>query len=360
MHGLGGCHIETFKEWRKRMKIECPFCSQGYNLPDDRLPAGKKISFPCKACNNKISIDLRSETAQDQSSESKGAGSSPPSVDGEKLKAKILRSLKDLPPMPQVLIKAQKIMGDKNSGIQELAEVLETDQAIATKVLRMANSPYYGLSGKVSSIQHASVVLGQKTLGELITVAGSSNLIGNALEGYQLEAGALWKHSMAVAFGCRMISQKKAPDLADDAFSAGLIHDSGKLILNAHVLELKDAFDSKMNNGHQTFLDAEKDILGFDHAEIASEACKKWNIPETLAVAIRYHHHPHLSQDDKLTQILHIADSIALMSGIGTGYDGMLYKMDDKSMDIIGLQAEDFGLVMEEVSEYVAKMEQQV
>ena len=204
--------------------------------------------------------------------------------------------------------------------------------------------------------QYASVVLGYKTLGELVTMAGSSNLIGKALEGYQLETGALWQHSMAVAFGCRTIAKKKSPDLADDAFSAGLIHDSGKLILNHHVLELKDTFDVMINNGHKTFLSAEKAILGFDHVEIASEACKKWNIPETLSLAIRYHHHPHLSKGDKLSYILHIADSIALMSGIGTGIDGMLYKMDENAMAVIGLQAEDFGLIMEEVVEYLSKM----
>jgi len=342
------------------MKIDCPSCSEIYNFPDDRLPVGKMFSFACKACNTKISVDLRNQEGEEQPAEVAGAEESPPAVDSEKLKAKILRSLKDLPPMPQVLMKARKIMGDKNSGFQELSDVLETDQGIATKVLRMANSPYYGLSGKVSSIQHASVVLGHKTLGELVTMAGSSNLIGNALEGYQLEAGALWQHSMAVAFGCRTIAKKKAPNLADDAFSAGLIHDSGKLILNNHVLELKDTFDAMMDNGQKTFLSAEKAILGFDHAEIASEACKKWNIPEELAVAIRYHHHPHLAQDDKLAYILHIADSIAMMSGIGTGVDGMLYKMDENAMGVVGLQAEDFSLILEEVAEYVAQMDQEM
>ena len=342
------------------MKIECQFCNQIYNIPDDRLPAGKKFSFACKACNTKIEVDLSTQEDNAQSSDSSGADVRPPEIDSEKLKAKILRSLKDLPPMPQVLLKARKIMGDQNSGFKELAEVLETDQGIATKVLRMANSPYYGLSGKVSSIQHASVVLGQSTLGELVTMAGSSNLIGNALDGYHLEAGALWKHSMAVAFGCRAIAKKKAPALADDAFSAGLIHDSGKLILNKHVLEFKNAFNAVMNNGHRTFLSAEKAVLGFDHAEIASEACNKWNIPDELALAIRYHHYPKLSDDDKLSYILHIADSIALMSGIGTGIDGMLYEMDPDAMSFVGLQAEDFSMIMEDVAEYVSQMDQEV
>ena len=104
----------------------------------------------------------------------------------------------DLPLMPQTVLKAREIMADPNSDFKELSELLKTDQAIATKILRLANSSYYGLSGKVSSVQRAAVVLGHKTIGELITMGGASSLLGNRLEGYGLDAGALWKHSLAV------------------------------------------------------------------------------------------------------------------------------------------------------------------
>ncbi len=342
------------------MKIECNVCHKIFNLKDEKLPIGKKVNFPCPACKNPILVDLSDMSAGAKKSAPEHVTDKTPAPDFsavEELKKKILKSLKDLPAMPQALIKAREIIADKNSGFEELAKVLETDQAIATKVLKMANSPYYGLSGKVSSIQHASVVLGYKTLGDLVTMAGSSGLVGNALEGYELDAGDLWKHSMAVAIGSRLIAEKRIPELANDAFSAGLIHDAGKLILNKHVLERKAQFEAAMANGQKTFLSAEREILGFDHAEIASEACAKWNIPESVSAAIQYHHDPQRSEKSPLAYILHMSDSIALMSGIGTGIDGMLYQMDEKTLEVLRLQPDDLNMIIDHVVDHVQNME---
>ena len=342
------------------MHIECPACDKKYNIPDEKLPIGKKVRIPCPSCKANIGLDLRNQPDPndvDPSAESAKDEFAPPAPASEVLKSKILKSLKNLPPMPQVMIKARKLMADKNSGFEELASILETDQAIATRVLRMANSPYYGLSGQVTSIQHASVVLGHKALGELINVAGSSSLIGNALKGYALESGALWRHSMAVAFGSRIIAEKKSPDLSNDAFTAGLIHDAGKIILDKYVQEKKDMFDELMGNGHKTFHTAEKYLLGFDHAEMAAEACLKWSIPETLSIPIKYHHYPQDSDENSLAYILHAADIIAMKSGIGTESDGESYEMEGQAAEFLDLNTDEITAVEQEVAVHLEKMQ---
>jgi HD-like signal output (HDOD) protein len=101
---------------------------------------------------------------------------------------------------------------------------------------------------------------------------------------------------------------------------------------------------------------AEKGILGFDHAEIAFALCKKWSVPESLSVAIRHHHAPARSKGDKLTHIIHIADSLAMMSGLGAGIDGMAYEMDDQSMVLLGITEEDIPEVMEQMIEAVMQV----
>lgn len=275
---------------------------------------------------------------------------------GEALKKRILQSVGDLPPMPQTVFKVRDIIADPDSSFKELAKILETDQAIAAKVLKIANSPYYGLSGKVASIQHASIVLGHKTLGELMTMAGTSGLLDNKLEGYGLEAGDLWRHSMGVAFGSKIIATQKDISLADDAFTAGLLHDTGKLILDQYVLERKEAFAEFMANGQQSFLKAEKQILGFEHSEIASEACKSWQVPQALSTAIKYHHYPSQSQGDKLAYIVHVADAMAMMAGLGLGIDGLLYKIDDTAFEFLNLQEKDIINIMGEVVESVKEI----
>ncbi len=340
------------------MKVECSHCHNTFDIPDERLPKDQSIAFPCPGCQEAIEVDLKSDSSQDDTGSSAPDDKELPS--GEALKKRILRSVGDLPPMPQTVFKVREVIGSQNSSFKELADILETDQAIATRVLKMANSAYYGMSGKVSSIQHASVVLGHKTIGELMTMASTSSLIGNNLDGYGLDAGDLWRHSLGVAFGSKIIANKKSPDLANDAFSTGLIHDSGKLILDQYIVERKEAFEKFMSDGKQSFLTAEKAILGFDHSEIAAEVCKAWNVPESMSVAIRYHHYPSQSEENELAHIVHVADSIAMMTGLGLGLDGMLYTMDDKARDFLDLQEDDVSKIMGDVLDVVDSMTEQM
>jgi HD-like signal output (HDOD) protein len=260
--------------------------------------------------------------------------------------------------MPQVAQKARQVIDNPASSFSDLAKVIETDQAIVTRILKIANSPYYGLSGKVSSVQHASVVLGVKTLMEILNLACSSEILGKTLTGYDLDAGELWAHSLAVAAGSQIIARKVNPSLEQDAFSAGLIHDAGKIILDPYIQERKETFKAFVNEGKESFLDAEKSVLGFDHAELASDACSQWHIPAQIAFAIRHHHDPTPSKGDILSFIVHMADAIAMMSGIGSGIDGMLYHMNKDAMTILRLNTDDMTSIMGQIAEYVDKTTQ--
>ncbi len=347
------------------MKIKCTGCSKVYNVPEERLPLGDMVSFPCPACKNIIQIDLRFKTNGVQAlSENDGGGISGEEEKtfpkGEALQKIIMRRLKELPPMPQVMFKAREVMNNPKSNFKALSDILETDQAMATRVLRLSNSAYYGLAGKVSSVQHASVLLGYKTVGEIVSMAGSSTLLGESLKGYLLDSGDLWHHSMAVALASKIISKKVKPELENDAFAAGLIHDSGKIVLDNYLMERQTMFKDFMADGEKTFLDAEKHILGFDHAEIAALMCQSWKIPNSLTNAICYHHYPSRSKDNVLAYIVHVADSLSLMSGIGTGIDGMLYKMDSKALEYLRLSEENLSHIIEETVDSVQKISSQM
>lgn len=326
------------------MKIKCQNCPKVFVIPDERIPKDKAIVFPCPACQGSIKIDLTPKPSEKK--DASPEKNKKEYLKGEALKQKIIKTVEELPPMPQTVLKAREIMDDPKAGFQELAEILEADQAIAAKILKLANSPYYGMAGGVSSIQKASVVLGQKVLGELITLGGVSGLLGNRLAGYGLDAGDLWKHSLAVAFGSRIISEKVAPELRGDAFTTGLLHDSGKLILDTYISERWNLFEKIMSDGQKGFLEAEKEVLELDHPEIASEVCKAWRIPEGISQAIRYHHHPSVSDGSKLAYIVHVADVTAMMTGLGLGIDGTFYQMEEGAMDFLGLKEEDLGDIM--------------
>jgi len=352
------------------MNFSCSNCHKTYTITDGKLPATKKLAFPCPDCGHRIELNLCDNASGDTVSlEKTGVAAAPASAPtdekqtAEELKKRILSNLSGLPPMPQIVFKAHEIMEDPNSGTKKVAELIETDQAIAAKVLKMANSAYYGMSGKVSSIQHAAVVLGDKALGELVTLAGTSSLLSNKLYGYAMDAGELWRHSMTVAFGSKIMAQRYMPQLENDAFSVGLIHDVGKLVLDRPVLNRKSVFDEFMASGDKTFLSAENRILGFDHAEIGYDICQQWQIPDSLAKAIRYHHRPSAASDDSLVCIVSMADTIANMAAamsmagrIQSGIDAVMYMVDDTVMERLALGEKDIGVIMGSALDAVEKI----
>ena len=349
------------------MQVTCDSCGKSYNLPDDRLPSGKIVTFPCPACKEKVTLDLRESNKPDEASGDKLVfkpldDSSEDTLDHEDLKKKIVKRVDDLPPMPKVLFKAREIMADPNSSFKEIAQVIEKDQAIAAKVLKVANSAYYGLSGMVSSIHQASVVLGYKTLEQVITMVSSSSMLGKQLKGYQLNAGVLWKHSLAVALASRLIAQKRAPSLENDAFSVGLIHDAGKLALDPYVANKRKEIDALLKEPDVSFVTAERQVLGFDHTEIAYDLSKKWKLPDDHTNAMRYHHDPDASKGLQLAHLVHVANHIAAISGFGCNTPDTQSPLEMSSMTLLRLKEEDLTDFATEVSgsveEIIASMNQ--
>ena len=345
------------------MNVACSSCNSTYDLPDSRLPKGRVVSFPCPSCKNKITLDLREP--EEPAAEHDDANrlifkplddSAETSLSTNDLKKKIINKVKDLPPMPKVLFKAREVMSDPKSGFKEIAKVIETDQAIAARVLKVANSAYYGLSGMVNSIHQASVVLGYQTLEQVITMVSSSSLLGKQLKGYGLQAGALWRHSLAVALGSRLIAQKRAPSLEGDAFSVGLIHDAGKLALDSHITQRKEQIQAFLNDNPNSFLEAERQVLGFDHTEIAYDLCQKWKLPESHAEAMRYHHSPNSAANNQLAYIVHTANYLAIQAGLGTGPAFDNEPLDEEATQTLALKDADLEEISSEIVSAVEKI----
>jgi HD-like signal output (HDOD) protein len=341
------------------MEANCPECQKVFEIPDDRLKKyDKQIQFDCPACKKgliTIERDLESTPVkvkrQASSSKSKSRPAQPSK--GTALKRVILRKMDDLPPMPQIVIKAREVMADPSAGINDLVNLFEKDQSIVTKVLRLGNSAYYGVSGKVTTVKHAAVLLGLKTLSEVITMAGISNIMGRELKGYGLDSGDLWRHSLAVGFGAQFLADRVKPSQSNDAFVAGLIHDAGKIVLDEYIIERKDEVEVFLADGEHTFFNAEKTLLGLDHAEIAGNICKKWVIPESITKAIRWHHRPSHSDANEMALFLHVADYFAKMSGMGTGINDLTYQMEEQAFESLGFQEDELDNLLVNVMESV-------
>ena len=351
------------------MRVECPECRIVTAVSTDLIVTRKRaLELKCSKCKSDFHIQLSLLEASEQDKLYDAASDddltrltssmSDTEEDPEilSLKSKILRSLVELPPMPNIILKAREVIEDPRTSLKDLSAVIEHDQAIVARVLALANSAYYGLSGLVSSIQHASILLGQKTLSELITIAASSQLLSKKLEGYQLDPGDLWQHSLAVALGSRIIAGKKNPKLVEDAFIAGLLHDAGKIILDPYVVERKKEFKTYQKEGEHIFVEAEKEILGFDHAEVMSRASRFWRYPETQSTAIRYHHYPMRSGSNELATYVHFADYAAKKAGFNSDGNASATEVDPQILDHLGFEEEELNTIIDEVADDVVKL----
>jgi putative nucleotidyltransferase with HDIG domain len=187
-------------------------------------------------------------------------------------------------------------------------------------------------------------------------MAGAADILAGKMPGYGYDSQELWQHSLSVAFTAKMIADMKYKDMIHEAHTAGLIHDVGKIILDRYVQENKDQIAAYMAQEEKTFLDAEIYFFGFDHAEIASEICQTWKIPEKIGLAIRCHHQPSISNNDELSYILHMADNISTMGGIGYDDDDAVYEFEKGTMDFIGLTQEDVSDITLKVLEAIDQL----
>lgn len=329
------------------MKINCPGCNKAYNIPDDKIPAGKKFELPCPACKTKIPVESGTPAS------AKGASAENRLKNGEALMKKIVRESKALPPMPEIMSKLTDMISRDDTGFREIGEVIKTDQAMATRVLKLANSAYYGLSVPVSTVEQASALLGFQALLELVTVVSTSKMMGKSLTGYGIDSKDMWRHSISVATGSKIIATRKYPALVNDSFNAGLIHDSGMIIMDPFISKLSKEFHALLSREELPYYQIEQQIFGFDHAIIASEFFKTWKLPQAQTTAIRYHHNPSASNGDPLSYIIHAADSIVMHLEAANFEAKRFYKTDEGVWDFLGLNEQEIEEITEETTEAV-------
>ncbi len=203
---------------------------------------------------------------------------------------KKLEKIPDLPTLPNIVIKVNKLLQDPETSIKELGKTIETDQAIATKILRLVNSTFYGFRSKIRNISHAIIILGFNNVrNALVSVAIIKTFSGKkTFEGFEIED--FWRHSVAVAVTSKYLSEQSSLDSPDDCFVAGLLHDIGKLVLSLHFTELFGLVWKSAKEDGLSFYEAERKLLPASHAQIGGYLAKRWQFPVSLIDSISNHH----------------------------------------------------------------------
>lgn len=253
----------------------------------------------------------------------------------------IINRVEDVPALPIVTTRILELTEDPESTVADIEREILKDQGLTTRVLRLANSVYYGFPRRIHTISEATVLLGFQVIKSITLAATVSKVMLRELPGYGLEKQGLWFQSQA----CGMISRSIAKELRykspDHAYVAGLLHDIGKVILSTYVGEKYQEIVGIVEKEEKSFLQAEREVLGFDHGQVGARVGEKWNLPEDLVEAIEYHHYPDKAKINIfLTDIVHMADAIVMMMGISMGNDGMAYSFSDGTIKRLGIKEE--------------------
>ena len=277
---------------------------------------------------------------------------------------KLVDSVDTLPSNFHIAIKVSKLLDNFNVNISELSSTISIDQSLTTQLLKLCNSAQYGFSKKIMTVNDAIARLGFKTLKSLIFVAVSQSSLNKEIEGYDLAKGELWKNSISCAVYSKYLAELSGYKDPELAFTAGLLRDIGKLILHQYVKEDYNNIINLINKKNVGFSEAEEQVLGYNHTQVGARIAAKWNFPKVLEETILYHHSPKVAEssceDYDLLNIVHIADSMTMMLGMGLGNDGMMYDIDLNSLKSIGINVDSVGIetLMSDMVDLNSKIEE--
>lgn len=262
----------------------------------------------------------------------------------------LIMTTRDLPAMPHVASKVLELSGDPNTSALKLQQVISDDQAMAARILKIANSAMYACSRKIKTLTEAIVMLGFNSIRSLVVTSAARNLYTSSGSRLGLKERLLWEHSIGAGCACRLLVQADSPHLAEEAFLAGLMHDIGKLVLNQQAAEKFDEIVQSVYNENSSFADTERSLLGFDHAEVGALLVNKWKLSPMLELIIAHHHRPEsFSADNPLLLYLDLANSMCHRQGIGFVHDEGVDLVGSASNRILGLSEDTLAGVVEKL-----------
>ena len=257
-------------------------------------------------------------------------------------KSAIAAKVKSLPTIPGTVARLAALLGDENAGAADFERVIKPDIAITGNLLKLANSAYFGHRQKITSVRQAIAMLGLPRVYELASSVTFARAVPERIPGYEMEARAFWSHCVAVA----VLSEKLAVELGRKAplmtFTAGLLHDAGKLVVGSFLSDQAAEITRELRQPGVPLDEAERRVLGIDHAEIGATVIESWGLPEPIAWAARFHHAPGAAGegvDGLLVDLVHCADGLAHSLGLGADMAELSRKMQPEVVARLGIKA---------------------
>ncbi len=263
---------------------------------------------------------------------------------------RLIEKTVSIPTIPSVLMRMDRVLASPDTCAADISRAVASDPALASKVLRIANSAFYGLKSSVTSLDLAVALLGFKVIRNIVVTASLLGSFGSATDGTTMDSEAFWRHSAQTATAGRVIhSRFMQGDSAvdDDAYTAGLLHDLGKLILLDRMKTAYIALLTRARASGTSLHLAEREELGYDHAQVGGLLAGNWNLPASVVAAISHHHDPADHLDEyKTVPLTHLADYVAKTRAVPAGFSGGPDPFVPECLGALGLEESDLSQIV--------------
>jgi len=243
------------------------------------------------------------------------------------------------------LEEARRLADDPKTTVAQLARVIERDQVLSGKVLKIVNSPTYGFPGRIASIQNALILIGFNVIKSLLISAA-------VFEGASTGMPDLWRHSTGCSIVCKELGRLLKLDNCDELFIAGLLHDIGKVITAVQLPEAYKEISRLAREEDISFFAAETRVLGIAHPHIGSWLLEHWNLPVNLRQALACHHRPTaIKEYMTVASIVHLGNFLTRLFECGSGGDDQVPVLDPHALKHLQLTHQKLGMVVDAIGE---------
>ena len=251
-------------------------------------------------------------------------------------------------PIPQIALKITRMIHDDYYNMSEVAHEIKQDQIISARVIRLCNSAFIGLKNKIDSIDRAAVILGEKVLLQLVISASLEQFFSDSGEGYSLCKGGLFQHALSTALVAEQLARFTGKAPSDLAYTAGLLHDIGKIVLDQYIAPMYPFFYRHTQIDEMELCEAEKQKLGITHPAAGGLLAETWSLPDNLTDAIRHHHYPEqASVDPELAHLIYLADLLMSRFQVGHELECLNVEMLPSRLHKIGITPAEFPLLVD-------------
>jgi putative nucleotidyltransferase with HDIG domain len=256
-----------------------------------------------------------------------------------------INRVQHLPPAPKILPQLLALLSRDNIDSSQVVDLMMYDPALTAAALQLCNSAYFA-AVPASDLSEAVARLGFQRIYQLVAAVSGARLLSSAQKGYGIDEGELWKHSVASAVAAQLIAEKLG-DEPNLVYTCALLHDLGKIVLATGLEKIYGKIIEDVEKNQQALLEAEKKLLGVQHAEIGGRLLARWKFPANIVSAVCFHHDPAAAgEHQRLASYVYVSNLIAHFLGYGFGHHAFAMRGRAEALQILGLRGEHLAELM--------------